>query len=44
MWAAYGPVASVEVLPHGHVERGQSRWEDRGVVDEAVEERRERRP
>ena len=38
------PGASVEVLADGHVERGESGREDRGVVDEAVEERRERRP
>ena len=36
------PRAPVEVLAHGHVERGEARREHRGVVDEAVEERRER--
>ncbi len=38
------PRAPVEVLADGHVERGQARREHRGVVDEAVEERREGRP
>ena len=36
--------AALEVLAHGHVEGSQARREDRGVVDEAVEEWRERRP
>jgi hypothetical protein len=38
------PGATVEVLAHRGFEGGEAGWEDRGVVDEAVEERRERRP
>jgi hypothetical protein len=36
--------ATVEVLAHGDVERGTAGWEDRCVVDETVEQGRERRP
>jgi hypothetical protein len=38
------PAATAEVLAHGGIEGRQAGWEDRGVVYEAVEERRERRP
>jgi hypothetical protein len=38
------PGATVEVLADRDVDRGEARREDGGVVDEVVEQRRERRP